>query len=126
VGNILMSLFSALLLLVVFSSMAIIAILLVNALISNYRTGQEVRNELAKRIELLPFGKMLKSHNVELPKFLHKIPLTEIESEIKVCQSCSKTVECNKAQNSNSFENEVLNFCPNSQVILQQKATCYN
>jgi hypothetical protein len=101
--------------------MVVTAIFLVNALRNNFQSGQEVRKQIARRIEQLPFGKMLKRHKVDTIKFLYQIPLTEVESEIRVCQSCIKTVECNKALQS---ENSDLGFCPNLQTILQQKTVC--
>lgn len=112
-----MSIFSALLLIAIALSMVITAILLVNALKNNFQTGELVRNQIAQTIDQLPFGQMLGKHGVDIPGFLHKVPLTEIDSEIRSCQSCTKTVECDRALQSDILERSDLGFCPNAQMI---------
>jgi hypothetical protein len=119
-----MSIVSAFLLIVITVSMVITAILLVNALKNNFQTSQLVRKKIKQRIEQLPFGKMLRKHNVDTLKFLYQVPLTEIESEIRVCQSCSRNVECEKAVYTDGIEFADLGFCPNSEAIIQQRAYC--
>ncbi len=117
-----MSLISALVISVLILSMIMTAVQLVNALKNNYLTGQLVRKQIGHQIEQMPFGKMLQMHNVDATTLLHQASLTEIDSEIRACQSCAKTVECNKALQSDIDMVDIseLSFCPNSTLIQQQ------
>lgn len=119
-----MSLISALLLSVMALSMIMTAVLLVNALKNNYQNSQLIRKQIGHQIEQMPFGKMLQKHKVDATSLLHKVSLTEIDSEIRTCQSCIKTVECNEALQSGTTDSSELSFCPNSETIIQQQAAC--
>lgn len=120
-----MSSVSILLLFVLGFSMLVTGIMLVIALNNNYYKGQSVRKQLNERVNQLRYGKILPLFGVDKTVFLHKVPLTEIEAEMRTCQSCKRIDECDKAlQQTGIFDDEVLAFCPNASSIKKQRATC--
>jgi hypothetical protein len=119
-----MSVISILWLIVLGLSMLFTTFLLVISLKRNYQTGQLVRKQLADKINQLPMGKMLEKHGIEPSSFLHKVSLTDIESEIRLCHSCNKTVECDKALRNEEIKDEAMTFCPNSAAMINHQSLC--
>lgn len=83
---------SVLLLLVLGTSMVMTAVFLINAIRKNFQTGQNFRIELMDAIKSMRFGKMLKKNNVSPQQFLHNHPITGIETQLKKCRACIKTL----------------------------------
>lgn len=106
-------------------SMLVTGFMLANTLTKNFQTGQSVREQLAERVNQLRYGKMLTLFGIDKTAFLHKVPLTEVESEMRTCQSCIRIDECDKTlQQSEIINDEALAFCPNASSIEKQRAVC--
>lgn len=105
--------------------MLITAGMLVYALSKNFKTGQLVRQQLSDKVDQLRYGQMLALFGVNKDNYLHKVPLTRVDDEIRKCRSCEWTFECDKAlQHFDYVNDEVLRFCPNASSISSQKAIC--
>ena len=115
-----MSIFAIGILSVLFITIFVIAVRLVLAMSSNVKTGQFVREQLAKRIEQFRFGKMLEKRGVDKAKMIHQVPLTEIEQQIHHCQECNETKRCDDVLQEQSLDEQVITFCPNSASIAKQ------
>jgi len=106
-------------------SMLATAVMLVYALINNYREGQSVRKQLNGRVSQLRYGKILTLFGVNRNVYLHTVPLTRIEAEMRSCQACNWTNACDKAlQHPEYVNDEILRFCPNATSINSQRVVC--
>jgi len=89
----------------------IVVIVMAVAVVNNFRVGLRFRDELARRIKFLRMDKMLKKRHINLRHYLHTEPITNIENQIRNCESCSVIKECDQAiKDSPSTD---LSFCPN-------------
>lgn len=96
------------LILVIVTGMAI-------AILSNYRTGLRFRDELTRRIKYLRLDKMLSKRNITREHFLHIGSISNIENQIRSCESCSITEQCDQALKESSSTD--LSFCPNDEDL---------
>ncbi len=112
-----MSIFAIIILSTLFIAMFVIAARLLWALSTNVKTGQLVREQIAKRIDQFRYGKMLAMRGVNRTRFLHEVPLTEIEQQMNQCQGCNATKQCDDALQQNMVNEQELSFCPNTSEI---------
>lgn len=120
-----MSMVSIFVLFILGFSMFATGVMLVYALINNYYEGQSVRKQLNGRVSQLRYGKILALFSVNKNIYLHTVPLTRIEAEMRTCQACDWTDACDKAlQHPEYVNDEVLRFCPNATSINSQRMTC--
>ena len=90
-----------------------------NAILSNYRKAAALRESYAQRIRLLPLSRMLRTRDVAAERLLHELPVNEIDTSIRKCESCSRNDECEKALK-NKAQSE-FSFCPNDEVFIKLK-----
>ena len=105
-------------LLAIFSVLAITGILLAAYIFANFRTGQSVREVLSKRIGALRLKKMLKLQGINFSDFLYGQLVHDIEKQVRACEGCNKTAECDQALKQHE-KNANLQFCPNYESIRQ-------
>ena len=94
---------------------------LFNAIRSNFQTASELRNQYVQRIRLLPMYKMLRRRGIDLNRLLHQLPVAEIETGIRNCETCNIGNECHTVIKEKA--NQDFNFCPNDQVLVKVQET---
>ncbi len=90
-----------------------VAVLMVIAIINSFRVGVRFRDELAQRVKFLRLDKMLAKRNIKREHYLHTESVTNIENQIRSCESCSLTKKCDQALKQSSPAD--LSFCPNDE-----------
>ncbi len=93
----------------------IIAAVIVSAITGNFRTGLRLREDLAQRVKYLRLDKMLSKRNIKRVQYLHTESITDIENQIRSCESCSVTKKCDEVLKDGSPAD--LSFCPNDEVL---------
>ncbi len=96
-----------LIILLILVSVVVMAI----AILDNFKTGERLRDEMARRVRFLRLDKMLSKRNIKREQYLHVETVTNIENQIRSCESCSVTRKCDEALKENSPAD--LSFCPN-------------
>ena len=90
-----------------------VAVLVALAVTRDFKVGLRFRDELARRIRLLRLDKMLKKRGITRENYLHVESVTNIENQIRNCESCSETKQCDQILKENSPTD--LSFCPNDE-----------
>ena len=99
--------------------MLVTAVLLFISIRKNFLTGQSIRVQIMEKIESLRFGQMLTKHNVDPQELVSKTPIREIETQIRNCNACTQTSECDRVLSKPIVSNHELVFCPNHTLIAQ-------
>ena len=89
----------------------IVAVLTAFAVTRDFKVGLRFRDELARRVRYLRLDKMLTKRNINLNHYLHTESVTNIENQIRGCESCAVTRQCDQILKQNTAAN--LSFCPN-------------
>ncbi len=92
-----------------------VAILMAFAVTRNFKAGLRFRDELAQRVRFLRLDKMLKKRDIKLNDYLHAQSVANIENQIRNCESCSETKQCDQVLNESSPPD--LSFCPNDEDL---------
>lgn len=80
----------------------------------NFQKGMALRDAWRERIRLLRFGKMLRRRGLVLEEYLHGVSAHEIEKQIRNCESCAHTKECDTLlADTAPVQPEATSFCPN-------------
>ena len=88
----------------------IVAIVIFTAITGDFRKGLRLREELAQRVRYLRLDKMLSKRNIKREDYLHLESISNIETQIRTCESCSLTEQCDQALKEGSPAD--LSFCP--------------
>jgi hypothetical protein len=88
----------------------VVAIVLFTAITGDYRKGLRLREELAQRLRYLRLDKMLSKRNIKRENYLHLESISNIETQIRTCESCSLTEQCDQALKEGSPAD--LSYCP--------------
>lgn len=98
-------------------SILFVSILMAFAVTRDYKIGPCFRDELAQRIKLLRLEKMLTKINIKLKHYLHSMPVTKIENQIRSCESCPETSQCDHVLKQSAPDD--LSFCPAFKALSQ-------
>ncbi len=82
--------------------------------------GQSFRIAFLNKIEAARFGKMLRKHNLDPQELVYTQQLAGIKDQLKNCQGCVKTTECDQILEKPVVSVNELAFCPNHLAISQQ------
>lgn len=82
------------------------------AIYTNFRMGLRLRNAFLERLKLLRLNKVLSQYDIDTRVYLHTQPLNEIEQQIRQCESCPATYECDKALKNQHISAAELAFRP--------------
>ena len=93
----------------------LIAVVMAIAITGNFRVGLRFRDELAQRVKFLRLDKMLAKRNIKREYYLHTESVTNIENQIRSCESCSVTKKCDEVLKESSPAD--LSFCPNDENL---------
>jgi len=91
----------------------VVAIVIFTAIVGDFRMGLSVREAIAQRIKYLRLDKMLVKRNIKREDYLHTESVTNIENQIRNCESCSVIKQCDEALKEGSPAD--LSFCPNDE-----------
>ena len=93
----------------------VVAVVILMAVVGDFRTGLSVREVIAQRVKYLRLDSMLAKRNIKRVDYLHTESVTNIENQIRNCESCSETKQCDEALKEGSPAD--LSFCPNDKVF---------
>ena len=88
----------------------IVAVVLFIAITGDFRKGLRLREELAQRVRYLRLARMLAKRNIKREDYLHIESISNIETQIRTCESCSRTEQCDQALKEISPAD--LGYCP--------------
>ncbi len=88
----------------------VVAIVIFTAITGDFRKGLRLREELAQRVKYLRLDKMLSMRNIKREDYLHLESISNIETQIRTCESCSLTEKCDQTLKESSPAD--LGFCP--------------
>jgi len=88
----------------------VVAIVLFTAITGDFRKGLRLREELAQRVRYLRLDKMLSKRNIKREDYLHLESISNIETQIRTCESCTLTEQCDQVLKESSPAD--LSFCP--------------
>ena len=75
------------------------------------------REHLAGRLAATRMYGMLERRHVLPGLYLGKVPPAEIRAQIRTCQSCTRTADCDRALRYRGHGHTNYDFCPNHSVI---------
>lgn len=89
------------------------AVAMAIAITNIFRVELRFRDELAERVKFSCLDKMLAKRNIKREHYLHVESVTNIENQVRSCESCSMTEQCDQALKDS--EPSDLSFCPNDE-----------
>lgn len=87
------------------------------AIYNNFKAGQSYRQELAKRIEKLRLNKMLEKKQIKLNRYIHELPVHQIENQIRNCETCIEAIFCDQIFSHDNVLTTNHSFCPNIKTL---------
>ena len=102
--------------------LAVTGIRMLLAIGTNFAIGRQVRAGLRHRVTRLRLGRMLARRGIELDSYLHEVPMTDLEGQIRACENCEQTTVCNRtlAKGGTDSASE-FGFCPNDATLTGYK-----
>lgn len=88
----------------------VVSIVIFTAITGDFRKGLRLREELAQRVRYLRLDKMLSKKNIKREDYLHLESIANIETQIRTCESCSFTEQCDQTLKERSPTD--MSFCP--------------
>ncbi len=93
------------------------------AISGNVRVGQRFREKLMERLKQLPFNRMLGKRNLDVNDYLHNMPVTDIEKQLRNCDECTAKEECKETLEDEEKSEKDYSFCPNDEYFKQAKSS---
>ena len=97
--------------------LAIIVATLFIALSGSTEVGGRVRQRLVARVKELPFYRMLQRRKVDPDFFMGGMATDTLEKEVKNCEACPNSRQCEEALSQAEDVKTDYLFCPNDPVI---------
>lgn len=103
--------------------LAVTAVRMLLAIGTNFAAGRAVRAGLRHRVTRLRLGRMLARRGIDVNTYLHEMPMTDLEGQIRACENCEQTTACNHtlAKGGRDAPSD-LGFCPNDIPLTEYKA----
>ena len=89
------------------------AIRLSTAIQVNFTTSNRLRQQFAERIRMLRMFPMLRKRGIDIDSYLANLPISEIEQQIRSCESCDRQDECRSALEGSDADG--YGFCANDE-----------
>lgn len=86
----------------------------------NLVQGMLLRRRMRQRLAGMPLEQALERSGADPTQYLHDRQLHEIESEMRNCEGCKATTECNSAMEDDT-PTEKFDFCPNYDALFKPK-----
>ena len=101
-----------------FASLSLVAVAyFFTAIYKNFKAGQLFRKELANRIERLRLNKMLEKKQIKLNRYIHELPVHQIENQIRNCETCIEGIFCDQILSHDNVLITNYSFCPNIKTL---------
>jgi uncharacterized protein DUF6455 len=100
---------------------AILLIRLTLTISGNIKTGKRFREKLLDRLNQLPIKKMIGRRDIDVDKYLHNVPMTDIENQLRNCDKCAVKEECEETLEKEETSKINYSFCPNDEGFKEIK-----
>ena len=87
------------------------------ALSGSAEIGVRMRQRLAARVKELPFYRMLQRRKIDPDYYIGQTPTTSLEQEIKNCEACPNSRQCEETLSQPEVGKTDYTFCPNDPAI---------
>jgi hypothetical protein len=101
--------------------LGIIAMTLKIAISGNVKVGQQFRKKLMERLKQLPFNSS--KRNIDVNKYIHDMPVNDLEKQLHNCDGCTTKGECEEALAKEGTSDADYSFCPNDEYLKQTEFT---
>ncbi len=95
------------------ASFGVFVVALALAIGRNVETGNRYRATLLRQLEPLNLARMLAFQGVDLHRYVHQIPITEILLRMRACKCCAQQQTCDDLIASERYA-EATRFCVNT------------
>ncbi len=85
------------------------------AIAGNMRRGDEVRRNLARRLDKLRLGRALDLFNIDPDVYLRTQSIVDIDTQMRNCRSCTESEHCDSSLARGAVED--FDFCPNQSSL---------
>jgi hypothetical protein len=83
------------------------------AIYRNMSNGLRYRDSLVERLSKLRMSGLMEKMGVDSDRYLHALPVTQLEQHMKKCVSCPKQSHCDERLAACGDNIVVVDFCPN-------------
>ena len=99
----------------------IIGVTLYIALSGTMEIGGRLRHRLVERVKELPFYRMLQRRKIDPDYYIGNTPVAALEKDVKSCEACPSSRQCEGALSQPEDINTDYSFCPNDPAISEMK-----
>lgn len=96
---------------------ATFAILLVSAIVFNFRAGIRYRHALAAQLNNFRLAKMLAALGIDIDEYLSTERVVDIHRHMERCGACENVGECDDRLNQGSLDAGEIGFCNNEKSL---------
>ncbi len=89
------------------------------------RKEKKLRQELAMQLKQLRLFKMLSHLGADIDDYIRKLPVNEIENQLRDCFNCEELAKCDTCLRDGKVVFD-MNFCPNYRPLIESSKTVAN
>jgi len=93
------------------------AILLMVAIVFNFRAGMKYRKALAEQLDHFRLAKMLVALGIDIDEYLSTERVVDIHTHMKRCNACENVDECDEQLAQGNLSPDGIEFCNNEQSL---------
>jgi hypothetical protein len=97
--------------------LAAFAILLMIAIVFNFRAGMKYRRTLAEKVNSLRLAKMLSALGIDIDEYLSTERVVDIHTQMTRCGACENVEECDDSLAPGSISAHDIGFCNNEEAL---------
>ncbi len=95
----------------------VLGLRMASAMLGNLRRGQRLRQDMEDELRKLRMYKALEHLGVDPQAYLHRVPLVDVQTQMKRCSQCSELERCDRCL-ARALPPCQFEFCPNREAIL--------
>jgi len=95
----------------------VFTVLLPLSVMFSTRSGMNYRRVLARKLEKLRLGKMLKALGIDTSSYLSTEYVVNIHKQMDRCTACKNTEECDTRLDEGDLSAETIDFCNNEESL---------
>ena len=95
----------------------VFTVLLPLSVVFNTRSGMNYRRVLARKLDKLRLGKMLKALGIDMNRYLSTEYVANIHKQMDRCTACANTEECDTRLAEGDVTAEQIDFCNNEESL---------
>lgn len=92
------------------------------AIAKNLKKSGDYRLDLARRVELVRHGGMLKALDINVTEYLYQTRITDVHRQLKACNDCDRQVACVEDLASGKVNLDQVQYCKNHGDLREIKA----